>query len=368
MPGPHLRRCLSAAALVLAGAPATAQPEPQLTQVAKFAHQVTGVTVSEGGRIFVNFPRWTEDVAVSVAEVVDGETRPYPNAEWNGWSNLDSGSVSAKDHFVSVQSVVADGRGSLWVLDPAAPAAGFIVPDGPKLVEIDLATDAVTQVIAFDRDVAPQGSYLNDVRFSPDGAYAYITDSGPADALIVVDLAAGTARRVLDDAPSTRAAGDVVVKHEGNPIRRPDNRAVVFAADGIALTRDGATLFFKPLTGEMLYSIPTEVLQDASLGADAVAAAVEERGVVGVTDGLLIGADGGLYLSALEEDAIKVWEDGEVRTVLRDDRLRWPDTFSQGPDGMIYVTNSRIMDMNWYKPGYPIALPTALWKFDPETR
>jgi hypothetical protein len=51
---------------------------PQLQQVAKFEHQVTGVTVSKDGRIFVNFPRWTEDAPVSVAEVMrDGQIKPY---------------------------------------------------------------------------------------------------------------------------------------------------------------------------------------------------------------------------------------------------------------------------------------------------
>lgn len=56
----------------------------RLQQVAKFDHQVTGVTISEDGRIFVNFPRWTEDVPISVAEVMkDGSIKPYPNDEWN---------------------------------------------------------------------------------------------------------------------------------------------------------------------------------------------------------------------------------------------------------------------------------------------
>ena len=52
--------------------------------------------------------------------------------------------------------------------------------------------------------------------------------------------------------------------------------------------------------------------------------------------------------------------------MLTDERLRWPDTFSEGPDGSIYVTASRIMDMNWYKPESPAALPTRLFKFRPE--
>ncbi|MCR8526462.1 L-dopachrome tautomerase-related protein, partial [Escherichia coli] len=141
-----------------------------------FEHQVTGVTVARDGRIFVNFPRWTEDSPVSVAEVKDGKLTPFPNDEWNAWRNARKDEVSARDHWVCVQSVVADPKGNLWVLDPAAPAMGAIVKDGPKLVEIDLATNKPARTIAFDEDVAPQGSYLNDVRFSPDGKTAYLTD------------------------------------------------------------------------------------------------------------------------------------------------------------------------------------------------
>lgn len=339
---------------------------PDLTEVATFEHQVTGVTVSEDGRIFVNFPRWTEDVPVSVAEVVDGEARPYPDEDWNSWRNARKNEITPEDHFVSVQSVVADGRGNLWVLDPAAPATAFIVPGGPKLVQIDLASNEVTRTIAFGPDVAPQGSYLNDIRFSPDGRHAYITDSGPIGALVVLDLESGEARRLLESHPTTIADPDVVVEYEGEPIRRPDGRGVEFAADSIELSGDGEMLYWKPLTGETLYSIATSVLEDPALTADDVAAAAQDEGQVGVTDGLWLDDEGRLYLSAVEEDAIKVREGDAVTTLIQDDRLRWPDTFSQSPDGRIYVTTSRIMDMPWYKPDAPQRLVTQLWSFDPE--
>ncbi len=357
--------CLGSAPMASAQAQAEAA-QPELTEVARFDHQVTGVTVSADGRIFVNFPRWTEDVDISVAELVDGKRQPYPNAEWNGWSNLESAEVSAEDHFVNVQSVVADGDGSLWVLDPAAPATGFIVENGPKLVQIDLASDDVVRVIAFGPDVAPQGSYLNDVRFSPDGGHAYITDSGPADALIVVDLETGEGRRVLEDHFSVVVDPDVTVTHAGEPVRRPDNRAAAFAADSIALSQDGETLFWKPLTGTTLYSIAIDVLDDPSRSVDEVAAAVLDRGEVGVTDGLWMDGAGRIYLSNVEDDAVRRWADGEVSLVLQDDRLRWPDTFSEGPDGAIYVTTSRIMDMPWYKPENPRIVATTLWSFEPQ--
>jgi hypothetical protein len=73
---------------------------------------------------------------------------------------------------------------------------------------------------------------------------------------------------------------------------------------------------------------------------------VEHYGTNGVTHGLLIarGTDD-MYLTSVQ-----------------DERLRWPDTFSQGPDGAIYVTTSHIQDSAFFKPDAPPALPTQLWK------
>jgi hypothetical protein len=42
-------------------APAGKRPSFRLEEAARFDHQATGVAVSAEGRVFVNFPRWTED-------------------------------------------------------------------------------------------------------------------------------------------------------------------------------------------------------------------------------------------------------------------------------------------------------------------
>jgi sugar lactone lactonase YvrE len=259
--------CAFVCALVLASAVGAIGAVPSKLQslappqlVARFAHQVTGVAVSERGRVFVNFPRWTEDTPVSVAEVMpDGALRPYPDAAWNAWRNVRRDELDAASHWVCVQSVVADGRGNLWGLDPAAPALDGLVRGGPKLVRIDLAGNRVAQVIRFDQSVAIPGAYLNDVRFSPDGRHAFITDAGQRGALVVVDLTSGTARRVLDGHPSTQPEPRVVVRTDGRPLRYPDGRPVLFAADSIALAGDGY-LYWKPLTGTTLYRIPAALL------------------------------------------------------------------------------------------------------------
>jgi sugar lactone lactonase YvrE len=261
-----------------------------LELVARFEHQVTGVAVSENGRIFVNFPRWTEDNEISVAELIDGAPRPYPDAEWNGWRNAKKNEISPGDHFICVQSVVCDGRGSLWVLDPAAPATSHLVKGGAKLVQIDLASNAAVRVIPFDTGTAPEGSYLNDIRFHPDGRTAYLTDSGATGALIVLDLGSGKARRVLDGHPSTQPE-KIVVTHHGRPLRRSDGRGAEFAADSLEVSPDGAFVYWQPLTGYTQYRVPSAALNDPDLSDEALGAKVEKIGEAGVSDGYWMDGD-----------------------------------------------------------------------------
>ncbi|MGU3538435.1 L-dopachrome tautomerase-related protein [Methylobacterium sp. A54F] len=366
-----------------AAGPALAQAptgQGQLTQVARFEHQVTGITVSRDGRMFVNFPRWSEDAPVSVAEVKDGKPVPYPNAEWNAWRNARADEVSPKDHFVCVQSVVADAQNRLWVVDAAAPAMAHVIKDGPKLVGIDLATNQVIKTIPFDTSTVLQASYINDVRIAPDGKTAYLTDSGAEGALIVVDLDSGKARRVLAGDPATMPDKSVTVTYDGQPLRRPDGRGVAFSADGIALSGDGKTLYWQAIKGKTLYSLPTDALTGWATAAvvpetltdRSLAGKIATVGENGVADGLLISRhDGRMYVTSPQDDSVKVRDlskaGSALTTLVRDPRLRWPDTFSEGPDGTIYVTTSHIQDSADYKPGAPISLPTELWSIRPGT-
>src|SRR5690348_12622018 len=89
-------------ALLVAGLAlnAAAAVGAELQEVASFPNQqVTGVGVStKSGRIFVNFPYWSDDHSISVAEIVNGQPKPFPNDEWNKPG-------PAASRFVCVQSV-----------------------------------------------------------------------------------------------------------------------------------------------------------------------------------------------------------------------------------------------------------------------
>src|SRR3954462_5481285 len=178
--GQAMNRWIAATGLVVAGA-ALVSTRPKSRTGAALREifrdddfQLTGVTVSPSGRMFVNYPRWSDMYLNAVVEVMpDGSSRPSPDERWNGW---DRKPATAADHFVCVQSVVVDDEDALWVLDPAAPLLTSPVPNGAKLVQVDLASGRVVRVIGFGPDVVRADSYLNDIRIDRSSQTAYITD------------------------------------------------------------------------------------------------------------------------------------------------------------------------------------------------
>ena len=319
-----------------------------------FKDQVTGIAVSHEGRIFVNSPRWDKDPLYSVAEVLpDGSLRPFPGNDWNRWGQDEAKHPEA--HFICVQSVVVDDYDFLWILDPASPAFKGVVPGGAKLVRINLATGIVEQVISFDDIAAPRNSYLNDVRFDPAEDVAYITDSGTG-AIVVVDLDTGKSRRRLATHPSTKAEPAYVPVIGGKELRDEDGRVPQIHADGIAIDYAGEYLYYHALTARTLYRIKTSALKDPYLSEDQLANFVERVAETGAVDGMLMDSENNLYLTALEENAIKRYRlDGDILgTVVRDDRIQWPDSLDISPDDYLYFTASQIHRMprfNWGKDG-----------------
>jgi sugar lactone lactonase YvrE len=167
----------------------------------------TGVTVSRQGRIFVNFPKWGDDVPFTVAEIHGRKAKAYPNV-----SMYQTTLANQAGALVSVQSVVVDPADRLWILDTGSPLFQPTKHGGPKLVCIDLKTDRVRKSIILPQDVALPTTYLNDVRFDlrrNSEGIAFITDSSQTgrNGIIVVDLGTGESWRRLHDHPSTKAEG-----------------------------------------------------------------------------------------------------------------------------------------------------------------
>lgn len=305
---------------------------------ARTPKQLAGVTISKAGRIFVNFPRWIDEPTPSVAEVAaDGSLVSYPNEAINAWDKTPG--ESARDHFVCVQSVVVDEEDALWILDPASLGFKAVVPGGAKLLKVSLATNEIERVYPFDTESAPEKSYLNDVRFAR--GFAFMSDSG-LGAIVVLDLTTGTVRRLLEDHASTKAEPDVEPVIGGRPWKFADNTTPQIHSDGIAIDPKREYLYYKALVGRSLYRVPIAALLDESLSPEALGNLVERVAVTEPTDGLEFDAQGNLYMTSLEWNAIKVLRpDGRIEVFARAVDFLWPDTIAMSHDGDLLFSASQ---------------------------
>ncbi|XAZ26235.1 hypothetical protein LVY75_33660 (plasmid) [Sinorhizobium sp. B11] len=112
-----------------------------------------------------------------------------------------------------------------------------------------------------------------------------------------------------------------------------------------------------------MYKVPTDALQKAA--TDPAAVKAEKFADTEPTDGLWIDDQNRIYLSTMQNNGAKLLgPDGKVAPFLEDSRLRWPDTFAQGPDGAIYITAPHIQASPWFNEGWTDTSFT-LFKFAP---
>ncbi|MDQ3888351.1 MAG: major royal jelly family protein [Thermoproteota archaeon] len=335
------------------------EPLGALEPVAHFHGAMpTGVTVSQKGRIFVNFPKWGDEVPFTVAEVRDGKAVAYPDDAINQTETHDLAADPAAV-LMSVQSVVVDPADRLWILDTGSPMFQPTMYGGPKLICVDLELNQVIKKILFPQNVALPTTYLNDVRFDlrrGKEGIAYITDSaqnGP-NGIIVVDLASGESWRRLNDHPSTKAENLLTFLPivEGQPflIKQQEQEkefpklAANMGSDGIAISASGDRLYYCPLASRRLYCASTEALSDRSVDDQYASRTVKDEGDKGgASDGLESDAEGRIYVTNYEHNAImRRNPDGEWETMVHDPRLLWPDTLSLASNGYLYVTANQL--------------------------
>ncbi len=323
-----------------------AQTEPLVLQFSDDTYQLTGVAISKEGRLFTNYPLWPGPHQYGVVEVVaNNQVRPYPNAEMNSWHPGEDG----KHKWVCVQAVYIDDQNVLWVVDPACPNMEQVYKKSYKLVKINLATDSIETVYYFE-DVLSDKSYVNDVRVDTTRQVAYLTNSNEGG-IVVVDLNSGIARQLLHNHYSVKHDPSFTLLVDGKEFKK-NGQPVRLQSDGIALTPDREWLYYKPLTDNKLYRIKTAYLRDEELSEQELEAKVEDLGHFVVTDGMIFDTNGNLYMGDYQHYSIvQINPALEMKTIVSDERLIWPDSYSISPDGYLYISCSQINKQPDYNEG-----------------
>ncbi|WP_286895520.1 MULTISPECIES: L-dopachrome tautomerase-related protein [Sphingobacterium] len=311
-------------------------------------YQLTGVAVAKDNRVFVNYPYWLDTHSYSVVEVKDGRPVPYPDAEWNSFKKGEDG----QNKFVTVQSVVSDDKGFLWVVDAAGIGLGKVYQHSSKVVKINLANNKIEKIYRFPENVVSEDVYINDIRVDNENGFAYLTNSNTGG-IVVLNINTGDSRLVLANSPSVKSDPSYHFSPLGTELKKGDGSLLKVNSDGIALTPDNQYLYYKPLTDNRLYRIKTDLLRDFKTNETVLNKSVEDLGKFITTDGMIFDKKGNLYLGDLEKNSIvKITPDLKMQTIVKDnEKLIWPDSYSISDDGYLYISNSQIQLMPWFNNG-----------------
>ena len=147
---------------------------------------------------------------------------------------------------------------------------------------------------------------------------------------------------------------------------------MLFRSNGIALDPARQFIYYKALTGRTLYRIPVNALIDESITSDDLGKRVETVAVTEPTDGIEFDAHGNLYLTAVEENAIKLLSpDGHIEFFARATNFSWPDNIALSDDGYLIFTAPQVHLMPAHNAGIDKRRPPYnifRLKLTPQTR
>ena len=301
-----------------------------LEVVLEYPEPIGNVAVNRDGRVFFTVHPEARPAGNKLLEYVGGAAVPYPDV-----------AVQA-DLFDTVLGVVVDRENRLWTIDH-----GNHGMHSARLLAFDLDTNTLIHDRRFASEIAPRGSFLQDLQVSADGQTVVIADVSfwrKRPALIVYDIASASARRVLE-AHASVLAENYLIRNHGKPM--VFGGGLVSLRGGVDSIALGAEwLYYGALSGSGLYRVPVSDLVNAAIPDSQLAARVERIVSKPLSDGLSIDSAGNVYGTDVEHGAVfRINAAGELETLLRTPRVRWADALSFGPEGWLYLADSALADV-----------------------
>ncbi len=284
------------------------------------------------------------DPAVKLARIKpDHGFVPYPDPVW---SRAPDTGVMASIGLVAPLGVQVDMQGRLYVLDMGDTA------HSPKLVVWDTNANALAAVYYLPLAASTGNSFHQDFAVDLKRRKVYIADMGRADvhgpefpAIVVVDLGTGHVVRRLSGnhvltAKHAEAEGGLVV--DGKPMMAGGKR-VSLGLNPISMDPLGRYVYFSTMNAGNIYRVSADLLVDMELWDTELAKMIEVYGPKPASDGITVDAEGNVYVTDVENNAIGVTTPGHYRILVQDaEKLSWPDGLSCGPDGYIYATVNQL--------------------------
>ena len=303
-----------------------------LEEVLSYPEPIGNVAVSADDRVFFTVHPESRPQGNKLLEWVAGAAVPFPN-----------GSVQPQ-LFDTVLGIVIDRQNRLWSIDNGNHGSGSV-----RLIALDLDDGSIVHDHEFSAEIAPSGSFLQDLQVTADGQTVFIADASvwrKKPAIIVYDVASRSARRVLDSHESVSAQNYLI----RNPIRDMTFAGGIVnlktGVDEIAIDHKNDWLYFGAVSHSDLFRVSVANLVDAALPDRQLQSEVERFSRKPLSDGLSADIDGNVYVTDVEHGSVfVVGQDRKLKTLIRSAKIRWADGLSFGPNGWLYLADSAIPEL-----------------------
>ncbi|UXH78441.1 major royal jelly family protein [Roseateles amylovorans] len=325
-----LRRFALATVIAMGGASSAFAIEPgALEVVAELPIRPGNVAPAPKGRLFATVHPLGAPTDVQLIEISGRDSyKPWPSAA------LQRGTGTANDDQIDTPlGITIDSRQRLWITDMGLNLGKT------RLWAFDIASGRTVHRIELPAEVAPKGSFVQDLAVDANEGWVYLADiANPG--LIAVEIATGQARR-FGGHPSLQAEPDATMVIGGKAIQFQGAPAKV-AVNPITLSADRRTVFFGAMNGKTWYSVPARLLR-TGVSDEQTAAAVRRVGPKPVSDGATTSRTGSHFFTNLNESGIdRLGADGKLTPVVRDARLDWPDSVHFGGDAWLYISVNQL--------------------------
>lgn len=324
----------------------------QLELVLSYPEPIGNLAVAADGRVFFTVHPESRPQKDKLLVFENGRIRPFP------------ASAVQASLFDAVLGVRLDQQGRLWTIDHGQHGTGT-----PRIVAFDIKSGQVVFDYAFPREVAPIGSFLQDMAIDATGTMIYIADVSfwrKHSGLVVLDTRSKQSWRALDSDASVMPQ-DWLIRNRIRDMKFFGVVSLKPGIDGITLARDGKSLYYGAMAHDTLYRIPVSALASRE-AAQQAASAVQAMGKKPLNDGLSSDDQGNIYLTDVEHSSVmRQGADGKLVTLIRDDeRIRWADALSFGPNGYLYLADSAIPDQMLRSQSHMQArAPYFIYRFKP---
>lgn len=313
-----------------------------LEVVARLKEIPGNIAVCPNGRKFLSVHPMA-DSARKVFELrADGTTSAFPDLAWSQAPRF--GSAKGINSIIALECTPDN---VVWMLDMGGKNAL------PRFVVWDLKTDSLVKAYTFSPGVVRENSFFQDFALDTKRGLAVVADmtmaATPAEsspALVVLDVKTGASKRLLERHPAVMAE-DTPLLVQGKKIERVNEAGDIvnttLGLNPIAVSLDQQQLLFAAMQGKTIYSLPLDELETL-FRTDKGELSPKIYGQKAPSDGMTIDSLGNVYSADIVHGAVGLIEPNGSYSfyILAPEILSWPDGFSHGSDGYIYLTVNQL--------------------------